>query len=210
MANLVSCKKKDTPAPATTQPVTTTKSTKSPAQVSYMLDGVSKLYICSDDTEINEDSGPGGSVNSVTGYSEFTCVDRLYDGMTGEVNIDISKGTLKYPYNVNPNPPDSTFDAFYAIGNYPYTIDAAEGIRILIKDLNNVTWSTSLGTADQTGSSFSITKSKGVTYNDKKMDTKGYYEEVEFSFSCKLYDGNGNVKTLTNGLFSGSAWAWSN
>lgn len=52
-------------------------------------------------------------------------------------------------------------------------------------------------TGDQTGSTFSITE-----FIDNNLDAQSY-KIVSATFSCKLYDSNGNVKTLTNGKFRG-------
>lgn len=63
--------------------------------------------------------------------------------------------------------------------------------------VNGVTWASDKGVATQTGSTFTITE-----FSDNNTD---FYSEkiVAGTFSCKLYDGNGGTKTLTNGKYRG-------
>jgi hypothetical protein len=63
--------------------------------------------------------------------------------------------------------------------------------------VNGVNWASDKGVATQTGSTFTITE-----FSDNNTD---FYSEkiVAGTFSCKLYDGNGGTKTLTNGKYRG-------
>lgn len=67
------------------------------------------------------------------------------------------------------------------------------GAYITLRDKNGVLW-TSLG--DQTGSTFSISD-RGSFQND--------YTTIAGTFSCKMYDGFGNMKLLSNGTFNAVA-----
>ncbi|HLP50143.1 MAG TPA: Calx-beta domain-containing protein [Chitinophagales bacterium] len=80
----------------------------------------------------------------------------------------------------------------YATGTYGYSSGAtqSEGASIMFRDASNKIWRSSSGS--QTGSTFQIT-ARGTTGN--------VYTTFEGNFSCKLYDSNGNSKTLTNGHF---------
>lgn len=76
------------------------------------------------------------------------------------------------------------------------TVQSAAGAKVTYV-VNGVNWSSDRGSASQTGSTFSITE-----FKDNNIDS--YSEKiVSATFSCKLYDGNGNSKTLTNGKFRG-------
>jgi hypothetical protein len=185
---VVSCKKKETATPA----VTTTPVTTNPApvvdeyslKVSYTIDGVSSSYT----KDIEGASSTGGSINAgATSYGNYST--SLNDG-NGLVYLYVNKGMLSWTGSRFAT--DENFKAFFALGTYPYSKDAKSGVEIGIP-INGVKWSTSLGTADQTGSTFSITGVKDAE------SINGYYIDVKISFSCKLYDGNGGVKTVTNG-----------
>lgn len=75
------------------------------------------------------------------------------------------------------------------------TVKGASGAYIMYHDANGIAWTSDKGTADQTGSTFIVT-----SYADNA--TKAPFKKVKASFSCKLYDGLGNSKTITNGSFS--------
>lgn len=62
--------------------------------------------------------------------------------------------------------------------------------------VDGVEWSSNLGTSDQTGSTFSITEFIDNTDGASK-------KIVGATFSCKLYNGLGGVKTVTDGKFRG-------
>ena len=48
------------------------------------------------------------------------------------------------------------FTGFFVLGSLIYSKKAADGIDLSYQDENEVTWSTSFGTGDQTGSVFEI------------------------------------------------------
>jgi hypothetical protein len=96
--------------------------------------------------------------------------------------------------------------AFYAPGNYNYVKMLSpndNGIRIFFTDSNGKLWQTDLGTADQTNSSFIITN-ETIIRNSANNIITGIF--LEASFNCKLYDGLGNYKTLTNGKCRYYTW----
>lgn len=70
------------------------------------------------------------------------------------------------------------------------------GVTVTILE-NGKYWSTDLGTGNQTGSSFTITEfiDNNIDFVSEKI--------VSASFNCKLYDGLGNSKTVTNGKYRG-------
>jgi hypothetical protein len=112
---------------------------------------------------------------------------------TGTTAFDLSKGILHNYTTIS----DATFKDFFAIGSYPYGYDPADGIRISWIDGAGNEWSTSNGTANQTGSAFNIT---AVADEPGQVD---YSVRVTATFNCKLYDNAGNTKTLTGGKYVG-------
>lgn len=96
--------------------------------------------------------------------------------------------------------------AFYAPGNYNYVkmlTPQDDGVRIFFTDVNGKLWQTDLGTADQTNSSFIITRE---TVLRRLSDNFIMGVLFEVSFNCTLYDGLGNYKTLTNGRCRYYTW----
>ncbi|WP_462254495.1 hypothetical protein [Ferruginibacter sp.] len=94
--------------------------------------------------------------------------------------------------------------AYFVPGQYPYTkiYSLTEGIVLIWTDSNGKKWQTDLGTGNQSGSSFIITKEDFSFLNGI---VNGIY--VKATFTCILYDGLGNSKTLTNGRFCLPVWA---
>lgn len=190
------CKKKDDTTPeAESTPTTTgapaTVDVNSTPQATFTLDGVNKSYVMNN-TTLFEGSGSSGSGSGSTSYSAD-----IDDGNTISY-ISISKGTLNYSTATSMYPTDATFKAFFPVASIPYSANAVNGIEISIYD-NGTYWTTSLGTANQTGSTFNIVQTKD------NPDTNGFfYVKFKATFSCKVYDGSGNSKTITNGVFVGN------
>ncbi len=197
------CKKKEsTPdAPATTTSGTTTGGTttgggstiidvNSTPQTTFAINGSPVTYIA-DEVVNTSGSGVGSSGGDNFNYSSGI------SNMSGTIEyIGFTKGTLNTAGTGNPT--DAVFKAFFALGSKPYSLNYVSGIEASMTDAAGVTWTTSKGTGNQTGSTFTI---------DQILDSPDlsgiYYAKVKISFSCKLYDGSGNVKTITNGVYVG-------
>jgi hypothetical protein len=159
-------------------------------QATFLVDGVAVSVV----------NGVGG-VQSLTSNhtlsatfpdsSESTMGFGLYKDVGGNTQslFDIDKGTYKFIGW------DSTaFTTFFAKQSWPYSPNAANGVAIAYFDANGTKWSTDFGTANQTGSTF-------VIEDTKLQDFFGFkYMKVKASFSCKVYDGNGASKVITNGV----------
>lgn len=187
---IVSCKKKTStpdpdPTPTTTGSTTGNNPTvdvNSVSQASYTLDGNPVSYSV-DNTHFSS-SGSSGNTNRT--------YDAGIDNGDTITYINITKGTL---FTSGGSPTDSIFKLFYPIASIPYSVNAANGIDLTIWQ-NHVRWSTSLGTANQSGSSFNIVQTKD--------DQQGYlYIKTYITFNCKVYNGAGGMKTITNGKFVG-------
>ena len=133
-----------------------------------------------------------------------------------------SKGSQPYYGNADVFPTDF-INHFFAAGNYPYAVKTndttvqvlgdsltvlafpltkiklSSGVHFLWIDSAGTTWETSKGSADQTGSYFTITGSvPGPAHGSLNNP---YRTLVSASFDCILYDDNGHSMHVTNGKF---------
>lgn len=219
---LSSCKKVQNPSLSQIQAVDTTI-TDSTIYLDITLNGTRVLGVQ------NLNAGPffwGTMVgvnpvdNTTYGYNRLGSV-MTYQGQNSSPGFAVAKGNyddwLRLYYSNTL--PVNFVDSFFAPGSYNYSVLSHDtsftylgsatdtvinlgvtvtdtlltpGINILYSDNKGVVWQTFRGTADQTGSYFTITAVKTVQANPVVC-------MVTASFACKLYDGNGNVLTLTNG-----------
>lgn len=75
-----------------------------------------------------------------------------------------------------------------------------DGVQIAWTDGSGKRWCSSWGSGDQTGSSFKVTEHTKIEYQigqplDGRYNSKG-------TFTCKLYDAQGNSMTVKDGKFS--------
>lgn len=193
----VSCKKKkDSPSD------TSTNTTPAPAPidinhkpvVEYSVDGTSFTYPAND---IN-----GGMSTSSSLASEMSDDSRFSYGYFFANNtttyFSVDKGTLRSPGIGRPEAEE--FRAFFVTGSVGYHTSITgeiNGIVIEHRDPSGSVWASNKGSANQSGSVFRIEAVKeGNDFGYQNM-------KVYATFNCKLYDGNGNSKTLTNGKFVG-------
>lgn len=86
----------------------------------------------------------------------------------------------------------------YSFGHAPDSVNtvATDGAVVLYTDDNGIAWRSDSGTGNQAGSTFQIV--------EHFPNSDGFSKKISrVKFSCKLYDGKGNVKTLTNGEVRG-------
>lgn len=77
-----------------------------------------------------------------------------------------------------------------------------QGATVEITDEAGVVWASYLGAGSQSGSTFKIAS----VVDNPDVNTNFYLRKiVTYEFTCKLYDGKGNMKTLTNGKLRGRA-----
>ncbi len=125
--------------------------------------------------------------------SEFTYDAHLVSLDFETPYISIYIGTLYLPEGGSPT--NEQFGDFFNTGHVPYSIDHFDGIEIKYWDENGKTWSTSLGTGDQSNSTFNIDDLKDdLFYNTLNVKFKA-------TLNCKLYDESGNSIYLSNGIF---------
>jgi len=110
-----------------------------------------------------------------------------------QTQMAIIKGVLHNYLSIT----NSTFKDFFTPGDYPWVIFGHEGVSLAWTDGNGINWSTYNIPGTQTESNFTI-----ISSEDAPALT-GYHIKVKAKFNCKLYDVNGNVKTLSNGVYVG-------
>ncbi len=186
-----------TVAPVTVDPATITiGSTK---QYAAVIDG--KQYQMKAEGGFNDiynGTGTYGNNNKYeNGYVFVNITSYIWEDISFSMNdpeyFTISKGALKIPYGHVLN--NNDIAGFVSKGTYNYSKDLLNGVEITWYDNDRKEWSTSKGTGVQTGSSFEITDVTNSSYED------GY--KVRILFTCTLYDGNGNSKKVTNGVYVG-------
>jgi hypothetical protein len=112
--------------------------------------------------------------------------------------LSIDKGT--YKFTVFPTDSAALVN-FFKKQSYSYSPDAENGISITYYDDAGDPWSTSLGTGNQSGSTFTIEETK---YQELLGDK---YIRVKAKFSCKVYSSSGAVKNITDGVAVLDYWA---
>ena len=190
---LSSCKK-DKPAPEN-EPVDQTPSTtitaSSSPQFTGTLDGTTFNYNSGYHVSFNS----GGSIGTNPDPSNFTFGFEIVNSNNISV-LKIEKGSLIVPTGGYPT--NELFGSFFTLGDLNYDSLLNNGVEVSIVDNLGVEWSTKNSSADQTNSTFKILDRIEGVYNGD------FQVKVKISLSCKLYDNNGNVKVITDGIVVGS------
>lgn len=190
------CKKDKDNDPTPAQPSNPTFSSATNPEVGFKINGAAVAYK-NGIGNIQQGLSTGASLgqpNNEAVQGAFLYQD--IDPNTTRTWFNIDKGTLVWAWG---NSLDSTqWKNFWAPGSYTYVAEefntaTQQGVRISFEDSNDVYWSTIQGNADQTGSTFNITKSLFYMFWGEK------YMKVQFTFNCKVYDVAGNMKTITDG-----------
>jgi hypothetical protein len=198
LAIVSSCKKdsdNDTPAPTNNTGNNNnngsgTITINSPDQVSMKIDGVPTSKVA-DGINISADVGSYGNMDTPPDTSYGVYGSSLNSVSIAETYISIDKGRL---YFLGWPASNTAFKTFFNPGAYSYATTPELGITISMYQ-NGVGWSTNNGS--QSGSTFNITDMQEVTAGGS------YGVKIRCTFSCKLYDSLGNVKTITEGIYVG-------
>lgn len=178
-------------------PTPTPVTVNSEPQVAFKLDGTSLNYVTGGINPYSSYFGNSSLMNTWPDSSETTYGFGFENILTGNYVMEFHKGTFKHMI-----PSDSAdFTDFFPKQTIPYSIDAEDGIMIRFYDGTGTLWSTDQGSANQTGSVFKIDDRKPFLFASEK------YIKVKFSFNCKVYDGSGASKTITNGVGVITFWA---
>ena len=188
---VISCKKDsdDSTSPAANNSSSIT--VNSTQQVSFKLDGVAKSYV--ESATIKSVVSSSVSIATFPDTSSKSYGIGFEDMNTSAAIFDLDKGFLRFVGNM---PDSDLFYNFYVPSSPSFVIDpdVSMGVRLAYY-INGVKWSTDQGTGIQTGGSFSITARK------KSHDWFGEVSTIILAnFNCKLYDGLGNSKTITDGV----------
>ena len=177
------CKKDD--------PAVTPAAPKASLYFSAKIDGADFLLEALKD---NYGSGAGGGAGNTTG--SWVEEQSLY-----LMNTVTMSGSGVLFIKTFANEPDdcAQIEAMFNPGVYPFGksgkgsgSQAIDGVVVVHTDASGKYWASDLGTGDQTGSKFEIVEH--IANND------GFSQRItKAKFNCKLYDGLGNSKTLTNG-----------
>ena len=193
---LASCAKKDnTPSSSSTNTNNSGININSTPQFTATING-SNVSLVSGSTYSSgvSSSKQMGGTGATNNYEEPST--SIGNPNTNQPYLTINKGTITFPL-LSSMPDTVTYYAFFAPKSYPYSINYTNGIEVDWIDANGNIYNTSMGTGDQTGSTFAITAEKAV-------DLLGnYYVKVVINFSCTLYNSSGTAIKLTNGVYVG-------
>jgi hypothetical protein len=165
----------------------------SPWQYSAKIDGTTHGKIDNGVTIIGSFGGGGYTATPPdSSLSQYASV--LMDSSFTIPYFDITRNGHYY---LGGQADSADFHHFFTAGSYPFTAEDVNGIAVHWWDESGTEWGTDLGSADQTGSELVIDQ---VKVDSDQFD---YILKVLIHFNCKLYDGNGNSKTLTDGKFVG-------
>lgn len=184
-----SCTKPADPTPSSSSTNTTTSNNTNPTSTATYY-----LVFYNGTSPVKFEYGVNGLSNAITASD----VGNLHNLISMFTPFPISeKASLVYAKDYGTRYPtagtiyDGINTGSYDFGSLTNTLP---GFIINYKDENNTSWSTDNGSRVQTGSSFNITSKYYTT-----SFTSGFV--LEGTFNCKVYDGNGNSLTLTNGKF---------
>jgi len=195
---LVSACSKDDDSDDNNTPAPTPVTVNSPPQVSGNINGVNFNYVTGGlnpyQSSVGYDSGPG--VAFPPDSCHFTLLAGFENVLTGQWLWDFRIGTYDFVL-----PSDSvSFKNFFEIKPWSYGVTPMNGMEIVYYDASGDMWSTSYGSANQTGSTFQLQAKKFIPFQGEK------YERIKATFNCKLYNASGAVKVVTNGVVVADFW----
>lgn len=134
--------------------------------------------------------------------------DTILDEPAAGIYLGFNKFIMTVPNHILPT--ESEFNSFFLTGMETYadpgtgagyfpfadtTEERMRGAAFFLRDtVNNVMWTTQ---GPQPGSFLHVDTLAPVTLMGQ------YHVKARLTFSCKLYDGSGAVRNLTNGVFIG-------
>lgn len=150
-----------------------------------------------DDNHYVPGAGMGGVDDVTISASLSYSYEYGQDPPAGSTAIDVTIGVMHNYMKAT----DKDFTDFFTPGNYSYVKDfnGAKGVSIGWTDPQGENWNTQAGSADQTGSTFTI-----ISAVDAKA-FNGFYLKTKMQFKCKLYNvKTGAMKEVTNGEMVGT------
>lgn len=135
-------------------------------------------------------SGTTAASQSINGWDETAVYNAGLVNAQYEAYASMDLGTAVYS-NTHPHE-DANFDAFFAVGPRLYSIDAAAGVKLFVRDAAGVQWTSN---GNQSGSTFNIDAVQPLNVGGE------HHIKVKASFSCKMYNNAGQSKNLTDGIY---------
>lgn len=169
----------------------------SPTQVSFKVNNVATSYVSATAnvesyySNSSSISTPPNTSEVVFGYGFQKAVGSNYINL-----FEVEIGTYEFVTSDS-----ASFVNFFPEQAVAYSNAAANGVRIVYYDENGDQWASDYGSADQTGSTFVIQDTKYRIFGGDK------YMKVKAGFSCKVYDGSGSFKTITDGVAVFDFWS---
>lgn len=134
----------------------------------------------------------GLSFASVQGITAFGTTDLK----VSFVDSFLRTGSYAYAASLNKD------TSYTANGQLKTQTLLSDGIQLSWIDSAGKVWQTTRGSADQTGSYFTVTENHhGNSLSTDSNPAYSYFTVVAANFGCNLYDDNGHVMKLTNGRF---------
>lgn len=189
-----SCSKNDNDTVSPTPAPSTTIDVNSPWQYSIKFDGTAYSHV----EGAQDFQGSVGWSSSLVGAPDpsSTTFSSSLDNINSNVEgFGIELGRVYFFGN---EVDTAVFKDFLQTGPRNYSVDPANGVSVGFTDPSGTHWSSSFGTANQSGSLFSITE-----YKTLGMVLWSYQVKIKATFNCKVYDFAGNVKTITDGVYVG-------
>ena len=185
----IACKKTTT-APTVTTPTT---STQQVSEFNGTVNGASYHYK-NLENNVEDFATSDGSLRPSpdTSYLVYGSGLNLKQKNVFFVQLGLLKTTTGYPDK-------NTFNSFFSAGSRPFAGTDKKGVKISWWDASGHTWSTDMGSKNQSGSNFRIDNSS--LYEPQYQDP---IEKVNMSFSCTLYDSVGNSMKMANCTYFGA------
>lgn len=195
---MAGCKKEDD----ATTPGANGVGASSSYSLSLELDGIPVMKTTATDIFV-----PGAMGNSNMGLTVCTSYQESIVSDSVDVNDRWKVGLIKTFYGLGSLPSVDSVNTMVALAARSYgaflwnqstlVYEVVDGVRVEWTDPLGTKWSTDRGTADQTGSNFSINE------NMSTGDPVGPRFTFKVIFNCRLYDDAGNSKLVTNGALHG-------
>jgi hypothetical protein len=196
----ISCKK-DNAAATTTTTTNNTNNTNNNNNNTVTANSTPQVTVTINDTNYSMVTGTvysGGSSSSGGHGGPTSYGSDIANTSLNQPNIGISKGSLVFSSLYADT---GTFDAFFNTGTYTYSsnFNTTNGIQIEWCNSKGDIYTTSQGSGNQTGSTFTITAKHALGYSINGS----YYVRVMAKFNCTLYSTSGASIQLTNGVYVG-------
>ncbi len=162
-------------------------------QAKFKIDGTDVSVV--ETADITNSTSKSASLAIPPDSSSASYGTGFYDDANSTDVFGVDVGRLEFLGNM---PTDADFEALLlGSKNYISDPDVFNGVALYYY-INGVKWATNLGTGIQTGSTF--------TFTDQKTQTSLGFTNVTVlaNFNCTLYDGAGNSKVVTDGVFVGA------